>query len=244
LEQGLAGWVFRHQQGTIMRDASQDRRWVTLPEYTETTGSVIAAPLTAGGEIIGILLLTHTSQNHFDQDHLALLSSISAQTANALANVQLLVRAQEEQGKLSAVLNGTANAVLAIDGAGNLILANPAAERALAFDANQLLGQPVTSNIPPQLAQAFDQVDTSGESIAAEIAVGQGKTLYVNVSLVAGVGKVACGPGHHPPQRTGSDALGGRAKGAPSYPQHPWTVRQSRAHGSYPCPGRKAAGAS
>jgi adenylate cyclase len=136
-------------------------------------------------------LLTHTSPGYFNQGHLALLSSISAQAAIALANAQLLAHSQEEQGKLSAVLNSTADAVLATDGAGNLILANPAAERVFGLNASQLLGQPLASKIPSKLEDVFDQVEVSGKSISAEIAVNQGGALYVNVSPVAGVGKVA-----------------------------------------------------
>lgn len=357
-EKGLGGWVLCHQQGTIVRDASQDQRWLVLPGDTEPVGSAIAAPLLVGREIIGVLLLTHAVPNFYDESHLALLTSIAAQAAFAarnarlyeaeqrrrhelellqtagaeigaelnwnaltrlivyqavglsevhaatltllsetgshltveawqglsdryvrreqipvfqirslltegkrsfqiadlkqqplgrsdllaregvvgqlslalvvsgqfmgllnlysqdeprrfspeevnlaetfaqqaavaLANARLLERTREERGKLSAVLGSTTDAVLAIDKAGNLLLANPAAEQTFGLNTTQSVGQPLIGKVPPQLLTIFDQVAINGEPVSSEISVNPHQTLYVSVSPVAGVGGVA-----------------------------------------------------
>jgi len=358
LEQGLAGWVRRHQQGTIVRDASEDQRWLVLPGDSEPVGSAIAAPLVVGQEITGILLLTHAVPNFFDESHLAVLTSIAAQAAVtvrnahlyeeeqqrrqelellqtagvavsaelnqtalcrlivhqvaalldaqaaslmlldetesiltmeawwgfseepgdsrklpvgefqdwlaeglrsfqiddlnqrpagqdtlisranlvsqlslalvasgrfmgllnlysrheprrfdadevklaetfaqqaaiALANAKLLESTREERGKLSAVLSSTTDAVLAIDEAGHLILANPAAERTFGLSADQLMGKPLAGKVTPQLLSVYDQVAATGEPVSVEIATEGGRSLYVSVSPVHGVGQVA-----------------------------------------------------
>jgi adenylate cyclase len=358
LKEGLAGWVLRHRQSTIVHDTAQDRRWLVLPGDTEPVESAIAAPLLVAQEITGVLLLAHASPDYFDEGHLALLTSIAAQAASAarnarlyeveqrrrhelellqtagvaiaaelnwdaltplviqqamalldvpaaslalwdeteshlttvawqglseryarreripanqirsllppskrsfqitdlrhqplgrsdligresvvsqlslalvasgqfmgllnlysqhqprhfgseevklaetfaqqaavaLANARLLEHTREERGKLSAVLIGTTDAVLAIDRAGNLILANPAAEQMLDLNGAQAQGKPLAGKVPPQLLSFFDQVAANGKPVSAEIQINRQRTLYVSVSPVAGVGEVA-----------------------------------------------------
>jgi PAS domain S-box-containing protein len=359
-QEGLGGWVLRHRESTIVRDASQDRRWLILPGDTQPVGSVIAAPLLVGQQMLGVLLVTHADADFFDENHLALLGSIAAQAAVAvrnahlyegeqqrrlqlellqlagaeisaettwdaltrliiqqaislldvpaaslmlldearnrltietwqglseryarqeqlfsheifpllaasersfqipdlvhlrerplgrshlleregitsqlslslvasgqflgllniyrrnepsgfgpdevalaetfaqqvaiaLTNTRLLEHTQEERGKLSAVLTGTTDAVLVVDEAGNLLMANPAVERTLGLSATSI-GHPLAGSVPPQFLEIFEQVDTDSQAVSAEITVDRDRSLYVSVSQVAGVGKVA-----------------------------------------------------
>jgi PAS domain S-box-containing protein len=357
-EEGLGAWIVEHRRSTLLRDASQDRRWLVLPSDTEPVGSVIAAPLLVGHELIGVLLATHTQPGFYDEDHLTLLNSIAAQAAVAVRNAQLyeleqqrrqdlerlqatgaaisaelnwesLVRlivhqalhlldapagslmlldetesylvvkawqglseryvrrerlsvrqleqvlagaqrsfciadlgeqqlgrsdlllregigsqfslalvasgqflgllnlygqgqelqvspakarlaetfaqqaaialvnarllehTREERGKLSAVLASTTDAVLVVDEAGSLILANPAAERTFGLKATSSIGQPLSRHLPPQLVKVFDRMGAEGQPLAVEVRTEQGRDLYVSVSPVAGVGGVA-----------------------------------------------------
>lgn len=358
LEEGLGGWILRHGESTILEDTSKDPRWLVLPSDTEPVGSAIGAPLMLGGEIHGLLLLTHTQPNFFDQGHRTILTSIAAQAvitirnarlyeqeqhrrresellqaagvaisaelnrdalahlivhqaatllnapsaslmlfhegdsfltmeawrglseryvqrervpieqvrallsgaqrslqltdlhqhklgrsdlavreglvsqlllglvasgrcwgilsvysqdeprlfgrdevrlaetfalqaAIALANAKLLENAREERSKLSAVLNSTTDAVLAVDEAGNLILVNPSAERTFGLNSVTDVGLPLRGKVSPQVQRLFDQVAASGQPVAVEISAGQEQTLYISVSPVAGVGQVA-----------------------------------------------------
>lgn len=359
--EGLGGWILQHRQGTIVRDAHQDSRWLILPGDTAPVGSVVAAPLLVGQDIIGLLLVTHAQPDFFDETHLALLNSMGSQAALAvrnahlyeeeqqrrrqlellqmagakisseldgqalthlivhqvssllnapaaslmlldetgthltleawqglsrdyahrkkipaapvmdqftdtrcsyqvadlnkspdglfdqhdqlaqegvvcqlclslvasgqfigvlnlytkresrcfrsaeiklaetfaqqaaiaLANARLLDHTREERGKLSAVLTSTTDAVLVIDEAGNLLLANPAAEQTLGLDATSSMGEPLTGVLPAHFIQIFEQVEASGQSVSAEITASRERTLYVSVSPVSGVGQVA-----------------------------------------------------
>jgi PAS domain S-box-containing protein len=357
-QEGLGGWVLRHRESTIVRDASRDRRWLILPGDTDPVGSVIATPLSVGQVMLGVLLVTHGERNFFDEPHLALLNSIAAQAAVAvrnahlygeeqrrrqqlellqiagaeisaelnwdaltrlivhqavslmgapaaslmlldestdylaikawqglsdtyvhreripshqlhplltgtarsfqitdlsrqpigrsdllsqegivgqvslslvasgqfmgllniynqnesgrfgleevklaetfaqqvaiaLANARLLEHTREERGKLSAVLSSTTDAVLVIDGAGTLVLANPAAKQILGLEPDTLMGQPLARHVPAQLLDIFDQVAATGQSVSVEISTAQGRILYVSVSPVTGVGQMA-----------------------------------------------------
>jgi PAS domain S-box-containing protein len=198
-QEGLGGWVLRHRQSTIVRDTSHDPRWLVLPGDADRVGSAVAGPLLVGEEMIGILLVTHAEPNFFDANHLALLNSIAAQAAVAVRNAHLYEEEQQRRRELAAVLRSTTDAVLVIDGEGNLILANPAAERTLGLTGVASLDQPSTASegpplagsIPPQLLGIFGQVAVSGQSVTAEVLTEQGRALYVSVSPVAGVGQVA-----------------------------------------------------
>jgi adenylate cyclase len=100
LQEGLGGWVLRHKQGTIVHDASTDRRWLVLPGDTEPVGSAIAAPLLVGEETIGVLLLTHAQPGFYDESHLVLLTSIAAQAAIAVRNAWLYEAEQRRRNEL------------------------------------------------------------------------------------------------------------------------------------------------
>jgi PAS domain S-box-containing protein len=358
VQDGLAGWVLRHRESTIVADTAQDQRWLILPGDTEPVGSAIAAPLQVGQEIIGVVLLTHGAAGFFDESHMAVLSSIAAQAAItvrnarlyeseqrrrrelemlqaasvavsaelnrdalarlivhrgtillnapsaslmmldeseafltvqawwglseryvrrervpkgqflellldgkrsfqiadlrqqqlgrsdlavqeglvsqlslalvasgqfmgalnfysqetprrfeleelklaetfaqqaaiALSNAMLLERTREERGKMSAVLSSTTDAVLAVDEAGDLILANPAAERTFGLSSAQSLGRPLAGQVPAQLLELFEQVAIGGKPVSVEISTGHKRVLYVSVSPVMGVGQVA-----------------------------------------------------
>jgi PAS domain S-box-containing protein len=103
----------------------------------------------------------------------------------------LLDRTREERGKLSAVLSSTMDAVLAVDENGDLILANPAAERTFGLSSAQSLGRPLAGQVPVQLVEVFDQVAVAQKPISVEISTGRDRVLYVSVSPVMGVGRVA-----------------------------------------------------
>ncbi|MFN2218066.1 MAG: response regulator, partial [Anaerolineae bacterium] len=99
-QEGLGGWVLRHRESTIVQDASQDKRWLTLPGDTHQVGSVIAAPVSTVEEMIGFLLLAHPVPGFFDDNHLALLNSIAAQAAVAARNAHLYETEQRRRQQL------------------------------------------------------------------------------------------------------------------------------------------------
>ena len=190
LQNGLAGWVIRHRQSAIVNDAAQDPRWLAMSQDLGPAGSAMAAPLLDNEDLIGVLLLTHSEPNSYGQGHLALLSSIAAQAASVLGKARLLEHARGDWEKLSAVLNGTADSVMVTDPQGNLIIVNPAAERTFGLSAALSLGKPLTGRIPPHLQHVWKKVAASSESMSAEIAATEGRTLYANISPVKGVGTV------------------------------------------------------
>jgi PAS domain S-box-containing protein len=154
--------------------------------------SQLSLALVASGQFTGALnIYDRREPRIFGSDEVSLAETFAQQAAIALTNAMLLERTREERGKLSAVLSSTTDAVLAVDENGNLILANPAAERAFGLDAFNSQGSALIGKLPPRLLQLFDQVAISGEPVSVEIAVDPARTFYVSVSPVVGVGHVA-----------------------------------------------------
>jgi len=89
LDDGLAGWVLRHRQIGIIHDAVMDDRWINLPDQPYTARSALAMPLVYGIDAIGIITLTHSQPNHFDEAIASMMQySMEAITA-IIVNAQL-----------------------------------------------------------------------------------------------------------------------------------------------------------
>ncbi len=89
LDKGLAGWVIRHKEGTIVYDTKDDERWLALTDDHLATRSAIAVPLLRQERVVGVLTLVHPEPNRFNEEHLDLLLSIASQAAIAVENARL-----------------------------------------------------------------------------------------------------------------------------------------------------------
>ena len=203
---GLSDWYALHQRvqaehlapllaGTqrsfqILDLRQEQSAWSDLA-VQEGLVSQLSLSLSAFGQLVGVLhLYSRDEPRQFGPDEVKLAETFTLQAAIALANAELLERTQKERGKLSAVLSGTADAVLAVDEDNSLILINPAAERTFGLNASTSLGQPIAGIVPTQIVRLFEQAAHTGESVA-EVCAASGRVLYVSVSPVAGVGQVA-----------------------------------------------------
>jgi PAS domain S-box-containing protein len=105
---------------------------------------------------------------------------------------RLYAEAEEERRKLSAILEATTDAVIAVDNDGDVILVNPAAERAFNLKAGRLMGAPLSTTMSGEpILGLFMRAVHSGEAIQREVSTQQGHTLNASVSPVQGVGWVA-----------------------------------------------------
>ncbi len=154
--------------------------------------SQLSLALVASGQFMGVLnVYSQTDPRSFGSDEIKLAETFAQQAAIALANAMLLERTREERGKLSAVLSSTTDAVLAVDNEGDLVLANPSAERTFGLTAATAMGQPLAGKVIPELTQLFERVRLRGEPVAVEVSMHKDRTLYASVSPVEGVGQVA-----------------------------------------------------
>lgn len=89
LDEGLAGWAFRHRQIGLIYDTTKDDRWLQFPDQPYKVGSAIAVPLIYGVEAIGIITLSHAQPHWFDESMIELLQEIMDGLTAIIVNAQL-----------------------------------------------------------------------------------------------------------------------------------------------------------
>jgi len=105
-DQGLAGWIFSHNQPVIVDDVSQDDRFLEeIPVSVDfEVTSQIGVPLITRGETIGVIqVLNKMGGEPFDDDDLNLLTSFAAQSATAIENARLYQDLKREHDRLIAI---------------------------------------------------------------------------------------------------------------------------------------------
>src|SRR5207237_1541012 len=122
--EGLAGQVAASRQSYRVEDYRRD--WTgqaDMPYAKEAFGSVIAAPLIFGEEVMGILVVIQGQQGRrFDREDVRLLDLLGPQAAVAITNSRLFERQRgltEEleaaKNQLETVLTSTENPVIALN---------------------------------------------------------------------------------------------------------------------------------
>ncbi len=189
LAQGLISHVAATRQGAIVTDTETDDRW--LRGENSKTRSSIAVPLLGRHNVIGVLTLTHQQTKHFRPEHLTLLQAIASQAAIAVENAQLYASLEQEQKRLSAVLNAAADAILVIDAAGHLQLLNPAAHQLFHQDPLQP-NQPLPTGIGyDELSYLLRQAQGSNRLETGEITWSNHRTYNAQITPTAEGGHVA-----------------------------------------------------
>ncbi|PJF45195.1 MAG: hypothetical protein CUN55_00055 [Phototrophicales bacterium] len=129
LENGLAGWVMRHQTGDIIEDITTDSRWTTLPndELSSKVRSALSVPLMFNEEVLGILTLVNEQPHHFNTNDLELAMAIGRQAGLVIHNAYLFESRQEQENRLAAILQNIGQPLLMLRPDFHVLLANHAA---------------------------------------------------------------------------------------------------------------------
>lgn len=190
--EGITGWVAQTGEALLLPDVSQDERYCTVDGLPETK-SELAVPLKVQDRIIGILDAQSTRLNDFDQSDQALLQSLASQVAVAVDSARLFDTVREERAKLEAIIRGASDAIFVTDEGGRMLLMNTAAEQAFDVEPGTWVDGPletVIKNADLLALWRFCFVADSG-SCSGEIPLADGRTLYAQLTPIAGVGQMA-----------------------------------------------------
>jgi signal transduction histidine kinase len=211
LGQGIVGWVAQYKKPALVQDVGSDPRWVALPDIGEkrkTAGSMIAVPLIAHHQVLGVLLLSHDDVGYFNEDHLRLLSASADQIAIGINNAQLytelekellhrsemLGRQEAEASQSQAILQSLTDGVIVCGEDGSVLTANLAVERMLDRSIEEL----VIWNLPELLRRLLGK--RAGEVPVADLlanpvnAKGQPRAFATTFGLGTKVISVMLGP--------------------------------------------------
>lgn len=187
MQEGLAGWVYRHQYGALAADTTTDERWVRLPDDAEITGSALVVPLLYQERVNGLLALHHNEPHFFDESHLALAAGIAGQAAVALENARLFTQVKDERESLFALINAMPNPVLVVDADGLVTFTNELARQSLRVQA---------VNVALELLPAGQGLKAALETLAqqaenhVEVQWTDGRVYNVSANHVSQVGTV------------------------------------------------------
>ncbi|HSJ89540.1 MAG TPA: GAF domain-containing protein, partial [Anaerolineales bacterium] len=95
--------IVKSQDAVILSDTYQDSRWDARAE-TAHIRSWLGAPLVAGKDVIGILILDDNTPNAFNEDTLELIRAFTPQAAIAIQNARLFEEISTSQVQLSEAL--------------------------------------------------------------------------------------------------------------------------------------------
>jgi Nif-specific regulatory protein len=97
ISQVLAGWILRNKQPLLISNLFEDQRFKSLKDFDCPLQSVLAVPIQARGNVLGVLVL-HGKENEgdFSEKDLRLLNIIASQSAHVLENASLLQQLKEE----------------------------------------------------------------------------------------------------------------------------------------------------
>ncbi|MEE9190426.1 MAG: GAF domain-containing SpoIIE family protein phosphatase [Candidatus Neomarinimicrobiota bacterium] len=83
----ITGWVLQKKQPLMIKNLSKDERFVTTREEQEQIRTVICVPISAAGELIGVLMMTNKKTGDaFNSEDLRLLTILASQSGQLIKN--------------------------------------------------------------------------------------------------------------------------------------------------------------
>ncbi len=195
---GAAGDSYRYLDEQIIElTRQQDRLVLTNPARTRVISfkpglprprALLAVALRHEYQYYGSLWVAYDQPHQFSEEEVRFLVTLGGYAALASANARLFASAEIGRQRLSAILASTPDPVLVTDQQGRLLLANPAAWRALGVGVNWDEGQPIEDIVSQkELLQLLQ--DPSDEKLSAEVTLSDGHVYYATASHVRVEGK-------------------------------------------------------
>jgi GAF domain-containing protein len=99
LGKGIVGKVAQNRKPLNVPDVTTDPNWEPPPEddaSAKRSGSMIAVPLIAHHELLGVLVLSHEQTGYFRDEHLRLLTAAANQIAIGIYNAQMYQQVEQQ----------------------------------------------------------------------------------------------------------------------------------------------------
>jgi len=158
INDGIEGWVLRHNQAVVMGNTLTDSRWFRASYLPDQTHCIVALPITLERvEGQGVYLIGHNQPGHFTTDDLPLLRAASTQIAMAIENAMLFKNQSERSIQLSLIneVGQAATSILNMDAMLRTVV--QAIQRSFTFyDVSIHLYNPTTKKVELRASAASD----------------------------------------------------------------------------------------
>lgn len=185
--EGLSGQVIENDD-VIVKNTLDGSEPYAVPRFSEERfRSMAMAPMHARGRIIGILSIMSNHENQFDDEVIELLRIIADTVGVALGNARLYEDSVEQRTRLGAVLDSTADGIIATDRNSRINLCNDRAEVMLNVREDDLLGVPLReAPIPDRVCSLLQQAlaDRDGTEKTFKVTTDDDRVLAMTASPV------------------------------------------------------------
>jgi PAS domain S-box-containing protein len=181
IEQRVAAILLKTGAPLLLEDTRSHEGWAEI----EGVRSLAAAPLTRHQRIRGWVSLTHGDPSQFDKEGLDLLTAAARQATVVIEALGLAERLQAERRRFAVLSYSMADAVIATDREGRILLTNPAGAALLGEPEGDLRGRSIRGLVDDEtLGALFARVAIEAEPWGAEILMDDGRHLFASVSPV------------------------------------------------------------
>lgn len=182
LTEGLAAQVLRTGQPYLVRDTQQEPNYI--PAVNAAIRSVLLTPLKTARHVSGVMTFESLAVDAFSAEEVSALTVLTDQAAIAAENAALLIAAQRERQRVSAILQSTRDVVLLIDTADRVQLLNPAAEQLLCVSAAAAVGHPIEQLLTfPSVLEAYQRHASASEEQSFEAILPNEQTYLVTITI-------------------------------------------------------------
>lgn len=186
LGKGMSGEVVARDHVIVHNALTGTEEYAFPPFNNEHFRSLALAPMHARGKIIGILSIMSQQANRFDLDTVNVLQAVADTVGVALENARLYADSVEQRERLFAIVESTADGIIATDRNSRISLVNLAAENMLEVEKDSLEGMPLReASIHPTVRDSLLQALSSREfNKAFQVTLESGRVLSVLVAPV------------------------------------------------------------
>ncbi|RMG89936.1 MAG: PAS domain S-box protein [Chloroflexi bacterium] len=186
---GMSGQVIENDDMVVHNNLDGTEDYAVPSFREEHFRSIAMAPMHSRGEIIGILSIMSHRPDRFDHDVVEVLRAIADTVGAAIGNAKLYEQHVEQEKRLDAILQATADGIIATDRYSKITLVNYAAEQLLELKAEDLEGVPLRKapmhpRVRNQLLMALSIHEQRGDNEAFEVELENGRVLAVTISPV------------------------------------------------------------
>lgn len=134
--EGIVGWVAREKKAVFLRDAILEKKFRVRQEDPPIR-SFIAVPLMFENKVIGIMTISSTKPNIYNEKDVQMISIIASQVA-VIYRINTILR--DKTNLSNHILQSINSGVIVIDKDAKIILFNKAAEEITGYTSDELIG--------------------------------------------------------------------------------------------------------
>lgn len=167
--EGITGSVAQSGVAEFVNRVDLSDRGKQVPGTPVEPQSILCAPLTTNGQVIGVLTLNRFGDREFDNDDLVFVENLTNISTVAMEKARLYESVLQSENEYRALIDSAVEAVIVLDETSRIMIWNKSATRTFGYTEKEMLGQSlrkllVSDDVFNRHAGAVKQFLKTGES--------------------------------------------------------------------------------